>query len=103
MRNPLKAPINSLKVGALWIGGADNYIIEILGNGHKPGLKRIRQYDVGNGDTQEFDTAGNLIVKRNDWAGLYTDEVRQLLCKPSYQTWLKIGKIRNSITTNKIP
>ena len=34
-----------LAAGALWIGGADNFVIEILGNGHKPGLKAVRNQE----------------------------------------------------------
>lgn len=96
----MKAPPGSLKVGALWIGGADDFVLEILGNGHRRGLKLVRQYDVGNGTAQEFNTAGNLIAKRNDWAGTYTEDLRQLLPKHGCAAWLKVREIRKQIAAN---
>jgi hypothetical protein len=54
------------RAGALWVGGCDNYVIEILGNGHKPGLKKVRIYDP-NGSVSEAEFVGNRIAQRHDF------------------------------------
>ena len=65
--------------GALWIGGADNYVIEILGNGHKPGLKAVRVYEPNGHSSHECQFVGNQIARRHAWAGPYQDELRAVI------------------------
>ena len=52
--------------GSLWIGGEDNYVVEILGNGHKPGLKRVQ-------------SEGGLIIASKRWSGRAGDGLRHKL------------------------
>lgn len=52
--------------GSLWIGGEDNYVVEILGNGHKPGLKRVQ-------------SEGGLIIASKRWSGRPGDGLRHKL------------------------
>jgi len=58
--------------GSLWIGGEDNYVIEILGNGHKPGLKRVRAYEPDGHTFNEVEFVGNRIVL----SGIHQEELR---------------------------
>jgi hypothetical protein len=64
------------KPGSLWIGGEDNYVIEILGNGHKPGLKRVRAYEPDGHTFNEVEFVGNRIARRHVWSGIHQEELR---------------------------
>jgi hypothetical protein len=55
--------------GSLWIGGEDNYVIEILGNGHNPGLKRVRAYEPHGHTFNEVEFVGNRVARRHLWSG----------------------------------
>ena len=97
----MKAPPKSLLPGSLWIGGADDHVIEILGNGHKPGLKLVRDYGAYGGSElagiQEFEMAGNLVARRHDWAERHTEELRLLLKQTGFETSQQVRALRRRI------
>jgi hypothetical protein len=64
------------RLGSLWIGGEDNYVIEILGTGHKPGLKRVRAYEPDGHTFNEVEFVGNRIARKQVWSGIHQEELR---------------------------
>jgi hypothetical protein len=65
--------------GALWIGGADNFIVQILGPGHKPGLTRVRVYEPDGDKSSELEFVGNQIARRHVWAGSLQEQLREVI------------------------
>lgn len=79
---------------SLWIGGADDIVVHILGPGHKPGLKLVRCYGPNLG-ISECHFVGNRIRERHEAIVELDAELRELIKNPFKSGyWDKVHDIR---------
>lgn len=96
---------NSITAGSLWIGGEDNDIVEVLGNGHKPNLKSVRYLSQTSRpfQWQACEFVANRIRSRHEAIIDQADKLRALIKHQPANFWTQVASIRKAAeASNKL-
>ena len=88
----------SITAGSLWIGGEDNDIVEVLGNGHKPNLKAVRYLSqtARPFQWQGCEFVANRIRSRHEAIIDQADKLRALIQSQPHDFWSQVALIRKA-------